>query len=421
MSERPPSSPSHQYPTSFDETSHQSTRYLVVIGLTVLGLALASIGLSIFADPYRLFGTPDIDGINLLKPRIYERSVMAKVYAIDRLHPRGVLLGNSRVEIGLDPSTPEWPAQARPAFNGALSGTGMFWASRMFQESVAVSPPSLILVGLDFADFLHDHSGRSDRPDEPDDDERRLLVDRNGKINPARPAQRRRDLIAGTLSIDAVMDSLLTVFNVDRAHSVTMTTDGFNPMRDYSIYVQRIGEFGLFKRKDASYELQFRSYMPSNFTESSAQSPLESLRTILELARSRHIRVIGFIHPYHARYFDIIDRVGLGPTFEVWKRQLCAEAENARRRGGDVIFYDFTGYDAISTEAVPAEGDTSTLMHWYWEPGHYKAALGERMLARMLGQSGDWGQVLTPATLDEDLERFRRERDRYHNTASVSR
>ena len=42
--------------------------------------------------------------------------------------------------------------------------------------------------------------------------------------------------------------------------------------------------------------------------------------------------------------------------------------------------WDFSGFSPYADEAVPLPGDTHSEMRWYWEAGHFKKSLGDRLL-----------------------------------------
>ncbi|MGH7044123.1 MAG: hypothetical protein ACREFY_18625, partial [Acetobacteraceae bacterium] len=91
-----------------------------------------------------------------------------------------------------------------------------------------------------------------------------------------------------------------------------------------------------------------------------------------------------------------------------------------------VMLWDFSGGHRHITAPVPtAPGDLRKTARWYWEFTYFKPALGERMLARMLGTrpAGRFGAVLTQA----DVALFLHSRDRQsdlslrHAGAAVAR
>ena len=387
--------------------------FLLGVGATALGLALAAIALTIWVDPYRMFGTPVTPGWTALKPRIYQQTGIAKTYQLERVAPRTLLLGNSRIEIGLDPQSHEWPGDAQPVFNAAEDGRGLPLALAMLREAIAVRVPDTVVLGLDILDFLENPSSPG-KPPPPGADLRRLLVDSGGAPNPQRRMQVWRDRLASTLTIGAVFDSLDTLFDQDPMTSVTMTPQGFNPLHQYRVYVARSGYHELFAQKSATYEAEYRRYPAPDFADPHQYQSFRYLRRIIELAAKHRIRLILYIHPYHADYLEMLHRVGLWPSFEDWKRALVrvVEAEN-RVLPAKVPLYDFAGYDRFTTEPVPPPGDRHSKMRWYWESAHYKSALGDRILARIFGGAEDFGCRLTPSDIEDRLAAIRDMRLRF--------
>src|SRR6266566_87348 len=128
--------------------------FLVELAATTCGLALITIVLAIWVDPYRMYGTPVMQGWTEFRPKIYQQSGIAKTYQLDRVAPTTLLLGNSRVEIGFDPESRQWPAGARPVFNAAQAGKGLTTVLAMLREAIAVHAPKTVVLGLDILDFL---------------------------------------------------------------------------------------------------------------------------------------------------------------------------------------------------------------------------------------------------------------------------
>ena len=78
-----------------------------------------------------------------------------------------------------------------------------------------------------------------------------------------------KDLIAATLTIDALVDSIVTLFNQNPLKSATMTALGFNPMRDYQEFVDRGGYYSLFSAKRSAYRKQYAAYAKPDFAHPS--------------------------------------------------------------------------------------------------------------------------------------------------------
>ena len=82
-------------------------RYLELLaGAFATGLMLAAC-LAVAMDPYVIFGTPRVDGLNRLKPAAATRVRVAKPFALERGNWRTLIVGNSRPELGIDPDSIE--------------------------------------------------------------------------------------------------------------------------------------------------------------------------------------------------------------------------------------------------------------------------------------------------------------------------
>lgn len=371
----------------------------------LLGAVVAA--LNALVDPYRMFGTPAVVGWTALKPRIYEQIGIAKTYQLERIKPVTVLLGNSRVEVGINPDSPVWRAAAQPVFNAAEAGTGPFTALLMLREAIAAGRLRTAIVGIDFLDFLQHATDPATRLPAVGPDERRLLVDRDGRPNAQRWRQEWRDGLIATLSADALFDSISTLMDQDPTTSATITPEGFNPLNEYRVFTERSGYHELFAQKNMIYETQYRTYPHPDFADPARFASFRYLFAILKAAAEARVDLVLYIHPYHADYLEMLHRVGLWPAFENWKRALAGVADDAH-----VALFDFADYDTYSTEPVPPPGDRHKEMRWYWESGHYKSALGDRMLQVMLEGRTGFGHVLTPATVSAVLAQVRADRTR---------
>ncbi len=89
-----------------------------------------------------------------LKPRAAEQMGIAKTYQLERIAPKTLLLGNSRTEIGLDPMSPQFPAEQRPVFNASYAGRDVCTSLLMLRDAMAVRIPERIILGIDFQDML---------------------------------------------------------------------------------------------------------------------------------------------------------------------------------------------------------------------------------------------------------------------------
>jgi hypothetical protein len=391
--------------------------YFMAFAATMALLAVAAAVLAVAVDPYRMWDTREIAGFTAMKPRVYQRHIAAKTYMLERHTPKTLLLGNSRVEVGLEPDSPAWPAAAQPVFNAGIAGADLFIARGLLRDTAIREPLRTVIVGLDFVDFLEPTpNGPLDGPHSPA--EARLMFTSEGKPNPERRLQILKDRFATTLTIDAITDSLLTLVDQRPNASSTMTREGFNPLFPYRSEVARNGYYELFRQKQAAYRQQFSRLAVPDFSNPYRNAEFRYVTEILRSAMAHDVKVILYIHPYHASYLDMIAGKGLWNAFEDWKRAVVqvADRESSARRDL-VTIWDFSGYSAYSMEAVPPREDKHSTMKWYWESGHYTSDLGNVLIGVMMQGRSEFGRRLDASTIEDVLASIRKERA----NASVAR
>ena len=131
-----------------------------------------------------------------VKSQASERGPLFKHAGVERMHPSGLVLGNSRAEVGFDPESPAWPAWARPAFNLALPGAGISAVAGDFSRALHGVTPKLVVVGLDFVDF---------RVDPTSDDTFQAPAASTD------PLSEMRERASALLTMNALVDSVATV------------------------------------------------------------------------------------------------------------------------------------------------------------------------------------------------------------------
>ena len=139
-------------------------RYLwllaTVSGVTFLSVALFNLAI----DPYDHFGMITIEGLNSVKPRPEAnlREVKRDLWS-SRTYD-ALILGNSRAEVGFDPANSALIQAGFSTFNMALPGTDLRDALGNLAFVNARRPPRLLIVGVEFLDFLVDPNPAPDTP-----------------------------------------------------------------------------------------------------------------------------------------------------------------------------------------------------------------------------------------------------------------
>ena len=201
-------------------------RYCLTLGAAALALAGSIAAFNYAVDPYLLFDVRRVHGFNDLKPSVATRERMMKAYQAGRVRARTIVIGSSRPDLGIDPTTRSWPASVQPVYNLSLVGSGTEESLEYLRHYLAMNPgkePSTLLVGLDFESFLYvPRSGvkTSAKSRGMTEVQERLAADPEGRPNPQQAMRVLKDRGLGLLSLDATVDSIKTIMG-SRSASVT--------------------------------------------------------------------------------------------------------------------------------------------------------------------------------------------------------
>lgn len=352
---------------------------------TLLAVVAGVGAFNVLIDPLGVFAAPRIQGLNALKPYLDHHRTLARWSRARRQCAAVGIFGNSRAEIGFDPEGPALRARGLEAFNHAIPGSGVVLAYRQLEWlRGAACAPRTVILGVEFFDFLG--AGAAARqPPEP---------------IPA-PHIDLPFLAETVFSLTGLRDVAGTVLLQRATHPATLTERGFNPLQSYLPEVESSGHYLLFRqRAEENLKIWLRKASRITPPEGGQSADHAGLEAFLAAAASSAGAVHLVIYPYHAEIRLMMERLGLTPLFAEWKRSLVALAERQAAQGQAVDVWDFSGLHPYTLEAIPPRGDRRTQLQYYWEAGHFKSALGERVLARILGEDSDFGVRLENHNLD---------------------
>jgi hypothetical protein len=378
-------------------------RYLRLLAVLVALGALTVAGVNLLVDPFSVFGMPRIRGLNAEKPGFVEHLRLTNTYAPYRLRPTCLIIGTSRAGRGLSPAHPGFRGQR--CYNIALPAIDAYEMQRYFQHAHAIAPLRQVVLALDFRVFhgARDESGAFS--------EARFAVDADGAPNIGRWAAMLSDGAASLLSTDALLASVRTV-RTQGWSSIDLAENGqWVSTADRGNYAEA------FRAYTANTFARFDEFRRAPFDLERAGAPL---RRILALAHRDQVDLRLVISPSHAWHWEAMRMAGLWERFEAIKRFVVTINREEAARAGRAPFplWDFSGYDGPNAEEVPLPGHGADRMQWYWEPVHYKTALGDRVLSAVLDhppQSGvaNLGTPLTDGNLEAHLAWIRLTADRF--------
>jgi hypothetical protein len=362
------------------------TAYLRFLAIAFVALLAATAAFTRLVDPYDYWGGPDMGGLNRFKPAAGKHLEAVKLRQVARVQPVTLLVGNSRVAVGMDPASPLWPPAARPVYNLGLPGVGTDGLVDVALRAMDEAPVKRLVFAADFVDF------RLSLQDWRTWNASRL-------VRPADLQKGVRERVEILLSLAALTDSVSALAERRKANPATITPAGYDRLAEYNENVAAEGHAALFEQRQRDNIARYLAGPKAVRWPGPGNSPdWASLERLARECRRRHVELVLVTFPYHVDMLQAFDRSGLWPAFAEWKRGLAAFAE---REG--VPLYDFSRVTPETTEAVPAPGDTRTRMRWYWEAGHFKGALGERMVADLVRGAPAFGARLTAANVEAEI------------------
>lgn len=318
-------------------------------------------------DPYGLYGYVKRPGFNAIKPGLTRYQFQIKEALAVARAPRVVILGNSRTEIGFDPLAPVFAVDAG-GYNLGIPGTGVSTSTEQLAGLAAAHVrPATVILGVEFIDFL------------------RPAVEPRARPAAAAPAPARGRSFwkfDALFSLTSVKDALRTLQVQRSAEASIMTADGFNPLHEYRRYVREDGYHNIFAQRSQESAAAFRA----KSTTALGDADFGALRAFLHTAADSGADIKLVIYPYHAQMLALFESAGLWPLFEQWKRGVVREVAELRRLrpGVQVALVDFSGFGPYNCEPIPRNDQRTAETSWYWEAGHFKKALGDLVLQRLM-------------------------------------
>jgi tetratricopeptide (TPR) repeat protein len=359
-------------------------------------------------DPFFRFDLVAIESFNAQKTQFAAQARLAKPGVVCRLQPRSVILGTSRVEVGINPKHPGWKTSDEPVYNLGLAGSGLKELYLTLQHAVHASQRlHLAVVGLDFLMFNAHREAVVFGTEVLGFDEKRLMLSPDDSCWKSFSHDLGRFLgtegLAYSLStiqkqmpqsdfdnpLSGNLMSWLALYDrdgyrgggYDKAQLANSLYQGFRVWFD--------GVSGREAGTEKYYVSRIWRPAPAErycFERDGQEDTIALFRKIVDVVRLAHINVRFFINPIHARMLVALQEAGLWPQYEEWKRRLVGTLaeEAAASKSSPFPLWDFSGINTVTTELVPPNDDR-TEMKWWWEPSHYRSNAGNLILDRLLG------------------------------------
>lgn len=344
--------------------------YLRFFLISLLLLVAAIAGFTYLINPYAVFSAGPLADVMSRKTAAADKGRSIKSYQALVQQPEVLLVGNSRVEIGLPAQHPIYQGKV---FNLGLPGAGVLmqydYAWHVVKSTVKVKK---IFLAVDFVDFLTSESAA--KP---------LVGNWQGRLNyqlsqAHTPVTNRwvqgKEQLSFLLSQSAFIDTFLTLIQ-QKSDVNALSEHGFNDGRLYHHIVRTEGFAVLYQQK----QQELTDRLANTALKVQADSTgFQALELFLQLLAEQDVEVTLFVNPYHYPYLDVIQQSGLQGEFERWKDFISAVAQKRQ-----LSLYDFS----IASELVMAPLQDSSRdigdNKYFWEPAHYRQAMGVLMLDAM--------------------------------------
>ena len=389
-------------------------RFLLVFGVTVI-TGIGAIGaFNIVIDPFLRFDLVTLPGINDQRPVFSSYARSSKAGVVCRMRPAQVAMGTSRVEVGLDPKHRGWRDVSGPVYNLGLAGIGLKELSLTFQHVANTSPLKRAVIGLDFLMFNANREAVVFGTEVLDFDEKQLVLSRSDRCW--------RTLLYNARNLFGDSGLFYSVYTVSHQlgpadeRNVNKTGDwqalyDKDGLRSYyplgaQIALDILGARIPFEQEGGYVKKVLRPPPDERycFTRAGQPNTMDTFRDMVRFVRQSGVDVQFYLEPVHARMLLALQYAGLWPQFEDWKRGIVKVLAEEGEESGQSQFpvWDFSGFNAITSEHLPDVDDKSTALRWFWEAAHYKRETGDLILDRVLDYHapgrvvpGDFGMRLS--------------------------
>ena len=366
---------------------------------------LVSIAFNLAVDPFATNRWLNINGFNSNKPDLETRQRLLKTFEVYRAEPSAVFLGSSRTDIGLNIANARWGDD--PVYNLGIAGAGVDEVKQFLWHAKAQGRLKKAIIGLDFfmfnADYIHEGLTGFDHS----------ILTYPGDPNPLRE-------LFSMLTIAMSRDT----FNASVAISINSLkrdtgTQYLSPKK-----TSKNHRHDILKHAVNYLNTIYLPYKTGRFTFSnkSRGDMFEHFRQIVRFCYQHNIETRIFISPSHAWQWELIDVAGLWPQFEYWKKTIVAivEEEATQQSRPPFMLWDFSGYNSVTTEAVPA-CESHDIMTGYRDSSHYQPAVGRLVLKRLLDQASrevpdDFGVLVSTQNINQHLSLIQRDRERWRSS-----
>lgn len=387
--------------------------YIKTIVVITLGICCTVAAINWLVNPYLMFNSPVIAGINQWATENYYKQLLFKPYQLRSQQPRSIIIGASQSGVAFNPAT-----LPQPAYNLSVGGSTSYLQHRLLQEALATIP-ELDTVILETAFFAFNNSDPNNQPGLDQAFENRLQTQADGS----------RHLLQSFYAAEETLSSLIS-WDITRATLRTLAKQNDVALKKRGSFIQlRNGQWIQQSPPNSRTYLQienswkktlFNDWLPAPdhvYTLPDINSgAMVYFRHSLQRLYARNIHTSIVISPMHSSLFIALQEAGLWSSYQQWKKALVTINEQEAKKAGKPAFaiFDFAELNEKTMEKIPNR-DSTAPMAWFNDSMHPSPAFGELLLADIQSGHTIHGKLLDGATIDKKLNEDENNLSRYSN------
>ncbi len=391
--------------------------YLRIQFAVIALLLLCVAGFNYIVDPYGIFLPDSSFKFSKNKTEFFSKEPIIKPFRVSDVKPDTLILGLSAAGVGYDENHPYYSDKS--LYNFSMAGVSMYMVYRAFQHALLESRPKELILDLSMMSFNDHHTFvvRNENDVISSIFEGLIAANDDGSRNWFAKFNKATHIPLLLLSSQITRESLATL-EKQKTYNWNLTSRGgwggstLGPGQSQGKRVLTVARYlvnGLFY--NSSPDHQFSIYRK----DGTLSRAFDYYERLLDDAYRNNIKVTLIISPTHMYFFEALDYLGFGDMFMEWKRNLVKINEEVARRNGREPFpvWDFSYYSELTTEPVPAVGNTSARMKWFHDPLHFTKVAGAHVLDQVYLGSDGTGMALTTGNFDAVMATQQQNKERF--------
>ena len=377
--------------------------FLKYLGILLLIPSCFIVFISLFTvliDPYAIFDTKKINGINKWKIRSGNVTRISKVSKLFLNKPDKIIIGTSTAEAGFSPKHPFW-GDGKIGYNFGLGGGSLLEAYEIFKLAKSYGVKDVILIA-DFLRFIN----------EKETSNLDISFYKKNILNQYGNSKLLLNWLRITVSPEVIRDSLLTLFepniNPDSIKNHFLESDGsraekFFLLKNIPFYGGNTKNFQriISRRLDQWNEVCDSELYKKPETKFYSINTFED---ILFEAYVDNINLTIILPPIHGSIHYALKEGGYYELYQSWKKHILFSNEKIANKLSkkNYLVYDFSTINEKTLEEIKSEEN----MIWFYDPLHFTKKYGEEIMNFIFkpyanNNKNNIGSVLNVSTIDK--------------------